>query len=95
MTEALEISRSSVGSGRAVVTIDALIGRLSYDEEFAKNLATSPRETLEEAGLSFDKEEIDFMMQTDPQRFDAACEALFNLVDGNFLYSITMPSCDT
>ncbi|GAA3856422.1 Os1348 family NHLP clan protein [Streptomyces sedi] len=95
MAETLQLTREQVDSAlRAGSTIDALIGRLTYDEDFAKRLADDPRNTMEKAGLAFDKEGMDSLMVVDPQRFDGACEALFNLVDAEFLYKVAAPSCD-
>ncbi|MDT0267440.1 Os1348 family NHLP clan protein [Streptomyces sp. DSM 44915] len=95
MAETLQLTRDQVDSAmRAGMTIDALIGRLAYDEEFAKNLAADPRATMEKAGLAFDKEGMDSLMVVDSKRFDGACEALFNLVDAEFLYKVAAPSCD-
>jgi hypothetical protein len=95
MTATLEITQAQRdAAARAAATIDAIVGRLTYDEEFAKNLSSDPRATMEAAGLSFDKEGMDSLMTVDPKRFDGACEALFNLVDSEFLYRVAMPSCD-
>jgi hypothetical protein len=76
-------------------TVDALVGRLSYDQQFAAALANNPREALEEAGLSLDKEGIELLMTVDPGRFDRACEAMFGFVDSDFLHKLVMPSCDS
>lgn len=95
MSETLEFTQSqAAAASRAAMTIDAIVGRLTYDEDFGKRLSADPRATLESAGLSFDKEGMDSFMLVDPQRFDWACEALFNLVDSEFLYRVAMPSCD-
>lgn len=76
-------------------TMDAVVGRLTYDQEFAAALANNPREALTNAGLLLDKEAVEVLMTTDPERFDQACEALFNLVDSDFLHKLVMPSCGT
>ncbi|WAL72906.1 Os1348 family NHLP clan protein [Kitasatospora sp. YST-16] len=95
MAETLQLTRGQVESAmRAAMTMDAIVGRLTYDEEFAKNLSSDPRGTMEKAGLSFDKEGMDSLMTMDPKRFDNAAEALFNLVDSEFLYKVAGPSCD-
>ncbi|QMU74637.1 hypothetical protein GXW83_01390 [Streptacidiphilus sp. PB12-B1b] len=95
MAQILELTRTQAESAmRAAMTIDAIVGRLTYDEEFAKNLSVDPRGTMEAAGLSFDKEGMDSLMLADAKRFDGACEALFNLVDAEFLYRVAAPSCD-
>ncbi|MCT2589639.1 Os1348 family NHLP clan protein [Streptomyces sp. N2-109] len=95
MAQTLQLTQNPIESAmRAGMSIDAIIGRLAYDEEFAKNLAEDPRTTMEKAGLAFEKESMDSLMLVDPKRFDAACEALFNLVDAEFLYKVAAPSCD-
>ena len=95
MSETLKLSREQVDlANRAAMTIDAIVGRLAYDEKFAKALSDDPRATLDSASLSFDKAGMESLMQLDPERYDRACEALFNLVDSEFLYRVAMPSCD-
>lgn len=75
--------------------MDALIGRLTYDRRFATDLANNPRETLAAAQLLVDRESVETLMTVDPDRFDKACEALFDLVDSDFLHKIVMPCCDS
>ncbi|WP_152627586.1 hypothetical protein [Streptacidiphilus melanogenes] len=95
MAETLKATRTQVeAANKAAMTIDAIVGRLTYDEEFAKNLSVDPRGTMEAAGLAFDKESMDSLMLADPKRFDGAAEALFNLVDAEFLHKVAAPSCD-
>ena len=79
---------------RGALMMDALVGRLSYDDAFATALANNPRETLEAAGLVMDKETVEAFITVDPDRFDKACEALFNLVDSDFLHGVIGPSCE-
>lgn len=73
--------------------MDAVIGRLTYDKDFAASLANNPRETLAAANLLMDKEAVEILIAVDPDRFDRACESLFDLVDSDFLHKIVMPSC--
>jgi hypothetical protein len=74
-------------------TMDAVVGRLTYDQDFAAALANNPREAFENAGLLMAREGVEVLMAIDPERFDRACEALFNLVDSDFLHKLVMPSC--
>ncbi|MET8151119.1 Os1348 family NHLP clan protein [Actinoplanes sp. NPDC049668] len=74
--------------------MDALIGRLSYDEAFRTALANSPKETLEASGIVLRKEALEAYIRTQPERFDKASEALFSRVDSDFLMSLSAPSCD-
>lgn len=74
-------------------TMDAVVGRLTYDKDFAAALASNPHEALSAAGLLMDKEAVEVLMATDPDRFDRVCEALFDLVDSDFLHTLVMPSC--
>lgn len=76
-------------------TVDAIVGRLTYDQKFAAALSNNPREALEKEGLLMAKEGIEALMAVDPERFDQACEALFNLVDSDFLHRLVMPTCGT
>ncbi|WP_290055704.1 Os1348 family NHLP clan protein [Amycolatopsis solani] len=73
--------------------MDAVVGRLTYDKEFAAALANNPSEALANAGLRMEKEAVEVLMATDPERFDRSCEALFDLVDSDFLHKLVMPSC--
>lgn len=74
--------------------MDALIGRLSYDESFRSALANNPKETLQASGIVLHKEGLEAYMRTQPERFDQASEALFSRVDSDFLMSLSAPSCD-
>ena len=78
---------------KAAATMDAMIGRLGYDPDFADALANNPRETLEQAGMALDKEALEAFIKADPERFDKACEALFSLVDSDFLHKLSVPTC--
>ncbi len=74
--------------------MDALIGRLSYDEAFKEALANNPKETLKASGIVLHKEALEAYMRNQPERFDQASEALFSRVDSDFLMSLSAPSCD-
>jgi hypothetical protein len=76
------------------LTLDALVGRLSYDNDFVKDLASNPRQTLKDAGLELAKEPLEAYIKSDPERFDKASEALFARVDSDFLMTLSAPSCD-
>ncbi|MCX5000787.1 Os1348 family NHLP clan protein [Streptomyces longwoodensis] len=80
-------------ANKAALAMEALIGRLSHDEDFAVHLANNPRETLEASGLRMEKEAVQSLMAIDPERFDKLCESLFDLVDSDFLHAMTAPSC--
>lgn len=89
-----EYSAEQIAAANEVAgMMDAVVGRLTYDQDFAAALANNPREALGKAGLVMDKESVEVLMATDPERFDRACEALFNLVDSDFLHKLVMPSC--
>ncbi|MER7736462.1 Os1348 family NHLP clan protein [Streptomyces erythrochromogenes] len=78
---------------KAAQTLEALVGRLGHDDEFASALKEQPRQTLADAGLVIEKESMETLMLVDAERFDKACEALFDLVDSDFLISMSTPSC--
>lgn len=78
---------------RAASTLESLVSRLGHDETFAKALADNPRETLASSGLVLEKEAMETLMLVDAERFDAACDKLFDLVDSDFLISMSTPSC--
>ncbi|WEB42138.1 hypothetical protein MOV08_24700 [Streptomyces yunnanensis] len=80
-------------ANQAALTMEAMIGRLSYDESFASHLANNPREALEGSGMLMEKEAVEVLLATDPERFDKLCEALFDLVDSDFLHAMVGPSC--
>ncbi|MCC3765501.1 Os1348 family NHLP clan protein [Glycomyces sp. TRM65418] len=79
----------------AVATaMDALIGRLGYDESFRAALANNPKETLKASGIVLQKEALEAYIRIQPERFEKASEALFSRVDSDFLMSLSAPSCD-
>ncbi|WP_280271679.1 hypothetical protein [Nocardia wallacei] len=94
MTENLYSSEQLAEAANAAKTMEAMIGRLTYDSAFAADLANNPLRTIEKAGLVMDKEGVEILMTTEPERFDRICETLFDLVDSDFLHKIVSPSCD-
>ncbi|MBB1158664.1 hypothetical protein [Amycolatopsis dendrobii] len=94
MKERNEYTSTQLESAAKVAqTMDAIVGRLTYDKEFAAALANNPREAMENAGLLMEKDAVEIFMATDADRFDRACEALFTHVDSEFLHKLVMPSC--
>ncbi|MFF2040927.1 hypothetical protein ACFVVX_10900 [Kitasatospora sp. NPDC058170] len=81
------------GAEKAAQTLEALVARLGFDEDFATALKEKPRETLAGAGLVIEKESMELLMLVDSERFDKACEELFDLVDSDFLITMSVPSC--
>lgn len=82
-----------VGTQRIGVVLDAIIGRLSYDEEFANALAKDPGPTLDSAGLHLEKAAIEGFIKTEPTRFDKVCDRLAELVSPDTLANLTEPTC--
>ncbi|MFI6015587.1 hypothetical protein ACIBAG_43665 [Streptomyces sp. NPDC051243] len=78
---------------KAAGTLEALVARLGSDEAFAAALTEQPRKTLADAGLVIEKESMETLMLVDAERFDRACESLFDLVDSDFLITMSVPSC--
>ncbi|MFD5388209.1 hypothetical protein ACFWMG_25390 [Streptomyces sp. NPDC127074] len=78
---------------KAAQTLEALVARLGFDEDFATALKEKPRQTLADAGLVIEKESMETLMLVDAERFDKACEELFDLVDSDFLITMNVPSC--
>ncbi|HEV2886697.1 MAG TPA: hypothetical protein VGX49_07300 [Jatrophihabitans sp.] len=74
-------------------TLDAILGRLSYDEEFAKSLGQNASAVLDDAGLLMEKESIEQFMKAEPQRFDLICDRLAELISPDTLANITAPTC--
>ena len=74
-------------------TLDAILGRLSYDEEFAKALGEDASKTLDDAGLLMEKSSIEEFMKTEPKRFDLICDRLAELISPETLANMTEPSC--
>ncbi|MGX1853065.1 hypothetical protein [Streptomyces sp. NPDC055299] len=92
--QAIEYSAEQIADANKVaLTMEAMIGRLSYDEDFASHLANNPREALEGSGMLMEKGAVEVLLATDPERFDKLCEALFDLVDSEFLHQLVGPSC--
>ncbi|MFJ3235683.1 hypothetical protein [Streptomyces sp. NPDC086787] len=82
-----------VEAEKAAQTLEALVARLASDESFGAALKEKPRETLAEAGMAIEKEAMEALMLVDAERFDEACERLFELVDSDFLITMSNPSC--
>ena len=78
---------------RAAATLESLVARLGRDESFAKALAEDPRAALSSNGMTLEKESMETLMLVDSQRFDAACDKLFDLVDSDFILAMVNPSC--
>ncbi|MFJ3878471.1 hypothetical protein ACIPW5_13530 [Streptomyces sp. NPDC090077] len=78
---------------KAAQTLEALVARLGSDESFAAALKDAPRKTLADAGIVIEKESMESLMLVDAERFDRACELLFDLVDSDFLITMSTPSC--
>ncbi len=79
----------------AARSLEDLVARLKADRKFATTLQKKPRETLEAAGIRLEKEAIELFIAVDPDRFDRACDALFDILDPDFLTQLVRPSCDT
>lgn len=79
---------------QVMMAMDAMIGRLTYDEEFAQALANNPRAALEASGVLLAKDAVEAYMEAEPERFDKVCETLFGLVDSDFIHNLVEPSCD-
>jgi hypothetical protein len=73
--------------------LDAIVGRLSYDEEFVEAIARDPRAAFAEAGIRLVKEDVEEFIKSNPERFDKVFNALCENVDPHFLASVTEPSC--
>ena len=82
-TEVLQVARD----------LDAIIGRLTYDPEFAAALAENARETLDAAEIRLPSEALEAFIRWYPERFDKASESLFSRVDSDFLTTLGPPSC--
>lgn len=74
--------------------MDALIGRLSYDDAFRTELANNPKAALKASGIILGKEALEAYIRNEPERFEKATEALFSRVDSDFLMSLSAPSCN-
>ncbi|HEV7831342.1 MAG TPA: hypothetical protein VGP04_21395 [Pseudonocardiaceae bacterium] len=88
-------AKEIAAAAKVALTMEAMVGRLTYDDTFAATLANNPRETLANAGMLMEKEAVEVLMATEPERFDKICEALFGLVDSDFLHKMVSPSCDS
>ena len=78
---------------KAAHALESLVARLGSDKVFAEALQENPRQALTDAGLVLVKESMEALMLVDPERFDKACESLFDLVDSDFLITMSTPSC--
>ncbi|MGQ4487590.1 hypothetical protein ACN6LM_004797 [Streptomyces sp. SAS_281] len=91
--QVVEYSAEQIADANKVaLTMEALTERLQ-DEDFAAHLANNPREALEASDMRMEKEALQVLMATQPERFDKLCEALFDLVDSDFLHAMTAPCC--
>ena len=82
-----------LGTQHIGVVLDALIGRVSYDEEFASALAKDPGPTLDSAGLHLEKAAIEAFIKTEPARFDMVCDRLAELINPDTLANLVEPTC--
>lgn len=73
--------------------LDRLVERLKGDPEFATALANNPKETMMAAGLTLDQEGLEAFIRTEPERFEAVTDELFQQVDSDFLMAMSEPSC--
>lgn len=78
---------------KAATALESLVRRLTMDDAFAAAVKANPREALSAAGLVLEKEAMESLMVVDPDRFDRACDALFDVVDSDFLLTMVAPSC--
>lgn len=78
----------------AAQSIEQLVEYVERDEEFSAALAKDPRNTLGKAGISLEKEAIELLISVDPERFDSACDKLFQVLDPDLLAKMVAPSCD-
>lgn len=78
---------------KAAQTLEMLVALLGSDESFATALKEKPRKALADAGIVIEKESMEALMLVDVERFDKACDRLFDLVDSDFLITMTAPSC--
>jgi hypothetical protein len=93
----VEIMAAPVAEGTRTtsvgIVLDAIIGRLGYDEEFANALAQNPGDTLDLAGLHLDKEGVELFIKSEPARFDTICDRLSELVHPDVLVAVAAPTC--
>jgi hypothetical protein len=75
------------------VILDAIVGRLAYDEDFAASLAKTPYETLDEAGLHMDKGAVESFVKNNSERFDKICDRLAELINPDILAMLAEPTC--
>lgn len=67
---------------------DALIGRLSYDEDFKAELVKDPRGVFEREGLVLDKEQVDAFIHTNPEVFEKMSKALLKSLGLEFFAAL-------
>jgi hypothetical protein len=77
----------------AARSLEELINRLNDDHKFASIFAINPRETLDKAGINLEKESVELLIASDPERFDRICDKLFEVLDPSVLASLVEPSC--
>jgi hypothetical protein len=82
MTPASERRTTAMQAG---LVLDAMIGRLGYDEKFVAAVNECPATALAEAGLVLDKDAVEEFVLAEPDRFDVMCDALCRLVSPDFL----------
>jgi hypothetical protein len=87
------IVEEHLGTQQIGVVLDGIIGRLSYDEEFAGALAKNPGPTLDSAGLHLEKTAIEAFIKAEPARFDLVCDRLAELINPDTLAQLVEPTC--
>ncbi|MCC9312332.1 hypothetical protein LN042_35645 [Kitasatospora sp. RB6PN24] len=84
-----------IGALDVALILDALVGRLTYDKDFADALAKDPRKALGDAGMVMEKAAMEEFVRTNPQRFDQVSDTLCSMLHEDFFASIGMSnSCD-
>lgn len=78
----------------AARSLEGLVEKLSAGGKFAADFSMDPRATIDAAGIVLHKEYIEFLMIHDPDRFDRACDALFEVLDPDMINNLLSPSCD-
>lgn len=84
-----------IGALDVALTLDALVGRLTYDKEFADAMAKDPRKALGDAGMIMEKAAMEEFVRTNPERFDQVSDALGSLLHEDFFRAVGQSnSCD-
>lgn len=75
----------------------AIIGRFTHDDEFREAMRNNPAETLVTEGMQNDKQDVEALMELDPDEFDKIAGVLIDVLGKDFwaMTGVVATTCET